>query len=141
MVSGPRFSVASSAKRYGSTTFGERRASTRRRVERSHGPHCDLEESGARPLSGRTVEYRRRRSRRLGRTRWRAARRLRLSDRIVSALGGPAEEADFVLGQFGENLTVEALPDDEVCIGDRYQIGSAVFEVTQPRVTCYRVGI
>jgi Uncharacterized protein conserved in bacteria len=33
------------------------------------------------------------------------------------------------------------LPDDEVCIGDRYQIGSALFEVTQPRVTCYRVGI
>jgi ferredoxin-NADP reductase len=33
------------------------------------------------------------------------------------------------------------LPDDTVCIGDRYQIGSALFEVTQPRVTCYRVGI
>jgi MOSC domain-containing protein YiiM len=33
------------------------------------------------------------------------------------------------------------LSDDAVCIGDRYQIGSAVFEVTQPRVTCYRVGI
>jgi ferredoxin-NADP reductase/MOSC domain-containing protein YiiM len=49
--------------------------------------------------------------------------------------------ADFVHGQFGENLTVEGLPDDEVCIGDRYQIGSALFEVTQPRVTCYRVGI
>ena len=31
--------------------------------------------------------------------------------------------------------------DDEVCIGDRYQIGAAAFEVTQPRVTCYRVGI
>src|SRR5499433_1823822 len=48
---------------------------------------------------------------------------------------------DFVPGQFGENFTVEGLPDDAVCIGDRYQIGSAVFEVTQPRVTCYRVGI
>jgi MOSC domain-containing protein YiiM/ferredoxin-NADP reductase len=48
---------------------------------------------------------------------------------------------DFVPGQFGENFTVEGLPDDEVCIGDRYQIGSALFEVTQPRVTCYRVGI
>jgi len=48
---------------------------------------------------------------------------------------------DFVHGQFGENFTVEGLPDDAVCIGDRYQIGSAVFEVTQPRVTCYRVGI
>jgi ferredoxin-NADP reductase/MOSC domain-containing protein YiiM/ferredoxin len=48
---------------------------------------------------------------------------------------------DFVYGQFGENFTVEGLGDDEVCIGDRYQIGTATFEVTQPRVTCYRVGI
>ena len=48
---------------------------------------------------------------------------------------------DFVPGQFGENFTLDGLPDDEVCIGDRYGIGTAVFEVTQPRVTCYRVGI
>ncbi len=48
---------------------------------------------------------------------------------------------DFTYGQFGENFTVEGLPDDEVCIGDRYRIGEALFEVTQPRVTCYRVGI
>lgn len=48
---------------------------------------------------------------------------------------------DFSFGQFGENFTVEGLADDEVCIGDRYRIGEAVFEVTQPRVTCYRVGI
>jgi ferredoxin-NADP reductase/MOSC domain-containing protein YiiM/ferredoxin len=48
---------------------------------------------------------------------------------------------DFVNGQFGENFTIEGPSDDEVCIGDRYQIGTAVFEVTQPRVTCYRVGI
>ena len=48
---------------------------------------------------------------------------------------------DFTSGQFGENFTVEGLPDNEVCIGDRYRIGSAIFEVTQPRVTCYRVGI
>ena len=49
--------------------------------------------------------------------------------------------SDFSLGQFGENFTVVGLADDEVCIGDRYRIGSAIFEVTQPRVTCYRVGI
>src|SRR5215207_2206935 len=48
---------------------------------------------------------------------------------------------DFVKGQFGENFTVEGLPDDEVCVGDRYRIGSALFEVTQPRVTCYRLGL
>jgi len=49
--------------------------------------------------------------------------------------------SDFTFGQFGENFTVEGLPDNEVCIGDRYRIGGAVLEVTQPRVTCYRVGI
>ena len=48
---------------------------------------------------------------------------------------------DFTYGQFGENFTVDGLSDKEVCIGDRYRIGDAVFEVTQPRVTCYRVGI
>src|SRR5262249_32032637 len=49
--------------------------------------------------------------------------------------------SDFTHGQFSENFTVEGLPDDEVCIGDRYRIGTALFEVTQPRVTRYRVGI
>jgi ferredoxin-NADP reductase/MOSC domain-containing protein YiiM/ferredoxin len=48
---------------------------------------------------------------------------------------------DFEHGQFGENFTVDGLADDEVGIGDRYRIGGAVFEVTQPRVTCYRLGI
>ena len=48
---------------------------------------------------------------------------------------------DFDYGQFGENFTVEGLADDAVCIGDRFRIGTALFEVTQPRVTCYRVGI
>jgi len=49
--------------------------------------------------------------------------------------------SDFTFGQFGENFTVDGLADNEVCIGDRYRIGGAEFEVTQPRVTCYRVGI
>ena len=48
---------------------------------------------------------------------------------------------DFTFGQFGENLTVEGLADNEISIGDRFRIGGAVLEVTQPRVTCYRVGI
>jgi len=48
---------------------------------------------------------------------------------------------DFSFGQFGENFTVEGLADDTVCVGDQYRIGDAAFEVTQPRVTCYRVGI
>ncbi|HXD63210.1 MAG TPA: MOSC and FAD-binding oxidoreductase domain-containing protein [Solirubrobacteraceae bacterium] len=49
--------------------------------------------------------------------------------------------SDFSYGQFGENFTVDGLADAEVCIGDRYRIGGATFEVTQPRVTCFRLGI
>jgi ferredoxin-NADP reductase/MOSC domain-containing protein YiiM/ferredoxin len=49
--------------------------------------------------------------------------------------------SDLSFGHFGENFTVDGLPDDEVCIGDRYRIGGALLEVTQPRVTCFRVGL
>jgi ferredoxin-NADP reductase/MOSC domain-containing protein YiiM/ferredoxin len=49
--------------------------------------------------------------------------------------------SDFAMGQFGENFTVSGMPDDEVCVGDRYRIGGAVVEISQPRVTCYKVGI
>src|SRR6476619_4682789 len=48
---------------------------------------------------------------------------------------------DLGHGHFGENFTVDGLPDDKVCIGDRYRVGDAEFEVTQPRVTCYRLGM
>ena len=48
---------------------------------------------------------------------------------------------DLQPGHFGENFTITGLADDEVCIGDRYAIGEAEFEVTQPRVTCFRVGM
>jgi ferredoxin-NADP reductase/MOSC domain-containing protein YiiM len=51
------------------------------------------------------------------------------------------KRSDFAFGQFGENFTVDGLADSEVCVGDRYRIGGALFEVSQPRVTCYRVGI
>src|SRR3954469_14902018 len=51
------------------------------------------------------------------------------------------ERRDFTFGQFGENFTVEGLADGEVCVGDRYRIGGALFEGTQPRVPCYRVGM
>jgi ferredoxin-NADP reductase/MOSC domain-containing protein YiiM len=48
---------------------------------------------------------------------------------------------DFEYGEFGENFTVDGMADTEVCIGDRFRIGTAEFEVTQPRVTCFRVGM
>jgi MOSC domain-containing protein YiiM len=50
-------------------------------------------------------------------------------------------DAPYEMGWFGENLTVEGLADTEVCIGDRFRIGDALVEVTQPRVTCYRLGV
>ena len=42
---------------------------------------------------------------------------------------------------FSENFTVTGMADDQVCIGDRYRLGEATLEVTQPRVTCFRVGV
>jgi ferredoxin-NADP reductase/MOSC domain-containing protein YiiM len=48
---------------------------------------------------------------------------------------------DLSAGHFGENFTVEGMPDDKVCVGDRYRIGGASFEVTQPRVTCFKIGL
>jgi ferredoxin-NADP reductase/MOSC domain-containing protein YiiM len=48
---------------------------------------------------------------------------------------------DLQPGNFGENFTVSGLDDHDVCIGDRYRIGDAEFEVSQPRVTCFRVGM
>ncbi len=50
-------------------------------------------------------------------------------------------DGPYAMGWFGENLTVEGLPDHEVCVGDRFRIGEALVEVTQPRVTCYRLGM
>ena len=44
-------------------------------------------------------------------------------------------------GMFGENFTVEGLLEDETHIGDRLRIGTAEFQVTQPRLPCYKLGI
>jgi MOSC domain-containing protein YiiM len=48
---------------------------------------------------------------------------------------------EFVMGQFGENLTVSGMADDQVCVGDRYRVGGTVLEISQPRVACFKVGI
>ena len=44
-------------------------------------------------------------------------------------------------GMFGENFTTECLDESTVCIGDRFRIGSAIVEVTQPRVPCYKLAV
>ena len=48
---------------------------------------------------------------------------------------------DLAMGQFGENLTVEGMLEESVHIGDRFRVGNALLEVTQPRVPCYKLGL
>jgi len=48
---------------------------------------------------------------------------------------------DFSHGQFGENFTTHGLLEDEVSIGDVFQIGAARVQVTQPRSPCFKLGI
>jgi MOSC domain-containing protein YiiM len=48
---------------------------------------------------------------------------------------------DLTWGSFGENLTTEGLLEDSTRVGDRFIIGSAEFEVTQPRMPCYKLGL
>jgi MOSC domain-containing protein YiiM len=47
----------------------------------------------------------------------------------------------FPFGQFGENVTIEGLVDDEVNVGDRLRMGTAEVVVTQPRFPCFKLGI
>jgi MOSC domain-containing protein YiiM len=51
------------------------------------------------------------------------------------------ERPDLPWGMFGENLTTEGLDESAVRIGDRFAIGTAEFEVSQPRLPCYKLGI
>ena len=44
-------------------------------------------------------------------------------------------------GQFGENLTLEGMLEDQVRIGDVYRIGTVLFQVSQPRTPCFKLGI
>jgi MOSC domain-containing protein YiiM len=48
---------------------------------------------------------------------------------------------NFCFGMFGENLTTRGLTEDEANIGDRFRVGSALLQVTQPRMPCYKLGI
>jgi MOSC domain-containing protein YiiM len=50
-------------------------------------------------------------------------------------------EIDLQPGMFGENLTIEGFAEDAVCIGDQFRAGSALLQVTQPRMPCYKLGI
>ncbi len=48
---------------------------------------------------------------------------------------------DLAPARFGENLTVEGLLEDDVLVGDRFRMGTALLEVSQPRIPCFKLGI
>jgi len=50
-------------------------------------------------------------------------------------------QPDLPWGAFGENLTTEGLFEDSLYIGDQLRIGTALLQVTQPRVPCYKITI
>lgn len=62
-------------------------------------------------------------------------------DEHYSYWTGQLPGMELVPGMFGENLTTRGLTEDEVLIGDRFRAGSAVLQVTQPRMPCYKLGI
>jgi MOSC domain-containing protein YiiM len=51
----------------------------------------------------------------------------------------PQDRFDF--GAFGENLSIDALPEDRLFIGDTFEVGEAVIQITQPRFPCYKLGV
>jgi len=48
---------------------------------------------------------------------------------------------DLPPGSFGENLTTEGLREEELRIGDRLRVGTAILRVTQPRLPCHKLGV
>lgn len=48
---------------------------------------------------------------------------------------------DLPYGAFGENLTATGILEEEARIGDRYRIGTAILQVSQPRMPCFKLGI
>lgn len=48
---------------------------------------------------------------------------------------------DLPFGAFGENLTIEGFPEEEVCVGDTFRIGDVVLQAVQPRMPCFKLGI
>ncbi len=49
------------------------------------------------------------------------------------------QRSHLPFGALGENFTVSTLSEEQVCIGDIYRIGTALFEVTQPRKPCWKI--
>lgn len=50
-------------------------------------------------------------------------------------------DSDLQFGAFGENITMENLDESNVFIGEQYQLGEAIVEISQPRQPCFKLGI
>lgn len=50
-------------------------------------------------------------------------------------------ETDLAWGMFGENFTTQGLLEDQIYIGERFRIGTAEVQVTEPRLPCYKLGV
>lgn len=50
-------------------------------------------------------------------------------------------DRELTTGMFGENFTIDGLPEESIFLGDRYAAGSAEVVVTQPRMPCYKLGV
>lgn len=48
---------------------------------------------------------------------------------------------DLSSGMFGENFTIANFSEESINIGDQFRIGTALLEVSQPRVPCFKLGI
>ena len=65
--------------------------------------------------------------------------------------GYPVEHYDYwrellpqmppVLGAFGENLTTRGALEEDLCIGDHVRVGTALLQVAQPRMPCYKLQV
>ena len=47
----------------------------------------------------------------------------------------------LAFGEFGENLTTEGIDVNDALVGERWQIGTVVLEVSEPRIPCWRLGV
>jgi MOSC domain-containing protein YiiM len=60
-------------------------------------------------------------------------------DALSGQLGGSQASREFADGAFGENVTISALTERDVCIGDTYNLGSLIVQVSQPRQPCWKL--
>src|SRR2546428_784775 len=110
-------------------------------MARPYGDVRDFQGPGRGSHPGAVPGARRRRSGRSLGPRRPCEGRLRIPERTLSFWRQELERPDLTWGAFGENLTTEGLAERKLRIGTHLRVGSALLEVTQPRLPCYKLGI